>query len=181
MDEQSRFHFRIKVGDVEVEASGPEAYVMEVRAYAEQLVSSSLVRTKTMGAVTPVQDVYWTADAASPSSHTSVSTGHPLGKEESLVEFLERLPSRTHKDMILAFGYFLEKNRTIPNFGVKEINDCYDEVKEAKSNTAQYLALLLKSGLIMKAKVQNGGATQYTLTRKGEKSINEVIRIGQQL
>jgi predicted transcriptional regulator len=45
-------------------------------------------------------------------------------------------------------------------------------MKEAKSNTAQYFALLVKSGLIMKSRnTGSGGSSQYTLTRKGESSL----------
>ena len=31
MDNESKFHFRIRVGDIEVEASGSEEYVKEIR------------------------------------------------------------------------------------------------------------------------------------------------------
>ena len=50
MEKEQQFHFRIRVGEVEVEASGPEQYVKELRSYAEQLVASSLSRMRTMGA-----------------------------------------------------------------------------------------------------------------------------------
>lgn len=97
-------------------------------------------------------------------------------KEESIAEFLERVPNKTHQDKIVAFAYFLEKFRNMESFGIKEINDCYDEVKEVKTNTAVYINLLLKSGLIMKAKNQPpSGAAQYVLTRKGESLIKEKI------
>jgi len=167
-----QYHFRVRVGDVEVEATGPEEYVKEIRSYAEKLISSMPPRTRTMGAISPSREL----GVTSTPEIVKQPARHPLGKDESIVEFLERLPNRTHQDKILAFGYFLEKNRQVSSFGVKEINDCYDEVKEAKSNTAQYLALLVKSGLIMKAKVQQpGGPAQYVLTRKGETTIKEVL------
>lgn len=171
MDNESKFHFRIRVGDIEVEASGSEEYVKEIKEYAEQLLSTSLARMKTMGALTPTRE-------SSPiaSDYSKPLESQPLGKDESLAEFLERLPNKTHQEKILAFGYFLEKNRAATSFGAKEINDCYDEVREAKSNTAQYLTLLVKSGLIMTAKNQvAGGANQYVLTRKGEKNIGESL------
>lgn len=165
------FHYRIKFGDIEVEASGSEEYVKEIKAFSEELLSQSLLRLKTLGAIT-----------ATPTNRPEASEPHnrdsrPLIesgslKEESIAEFLERLPNRTHQDKILAFAYFLEKIRSIASFGVKEINDCYDEVKEAKSNTAQYMVLLIKSGLIMKAKTTGqAGSMQYVLTRKGEQTV----------
>ncbi|MDO9300124.1 MAG: hypothetical protein Q7T89_02025 [Anaerolineales bacterium] len=176
MDNESKYHFRIRVGDIEVEASGPEGYVKEIREYADQLLSTSLASMKTMGALTPTKDTSLVV-----SDSTKTSQNQPLSKDESLVEFLERLPNKTHQEKILAFGYFLEKNRSIASFGAKEINDCYDQVREAKSNTAQYLTLLVKSGLIMSAKNQTtGNANQYVLTRKGEKNIDDSLGAVQQ-
>src|SRR5262244_1635529 len=157
MPTEEQFHFRIRVGDIEVEASGPETYIKEVRDYAEQLVSSSLTRMRTMGAISPPQRDLESTSITEVSKSSEISTSQPLGKDESVAEFLERLPNRTHQDKILAFGYFLETNRNAASFGIKEINDCYDAVKEAKSNTAQYFTLLLKSGLMMKAKNQPPG------------------------
>jgi hypothetical protein len=171
MPNDQQFHFRIRVADVEVEASGPEEYVKALKDYAEQLISSSGSRMRTMGAVAPS-----TPSATEPTKTMPATSGQPLGKEESLVEFVERVPNKTHQDKILAFGYFLEKNRSAATFGVKEINDCYEEVKEARSNTAQYFLLLTRSGLIMKAKSQpSGSPTQYVLTRKGEKTIETTL------
>ena len=150
--------------------------VKELRSYAEQLVASSLSRMRTMGAVAPTQrdsESITTVETTKPSETPS---GEIVGKDESIAEFLERLPNKTHQDKILAFGYFLEKHRNADSFSVKEISDCYDEVKEAKSNTAAYFTLLVKSGLIMKAKNQPpGNPTQYVLTRKGETTIRSSI------
>lgn len=168
------FHYRIKFGDIEVEATGSEEFVKEIKTFSEELLSNSLLKLKTLGAVTPTS-------SSRPENQESARESRPLTndqslKEESLAEFLERLPSRTHQDKILAFGYYLEKVRSMPSFGVKEINDCYDEVKEAKSNSAQYMVLLIKSGLIMKAKnTGQGGASQYVLTRKGESTIKSQV------
>jgi hypothetical protein len=170
MDNDQNYHFRVRVGDIEVEASGPEAYIKEIREYADQLLSTSLARMKTMGAVTPIRET-----TSSATENVRASHSQPLDKDESLVEFLERLPNKTHQEKILAFGYFLEKNRATTSFGAKEINECYDEVREAKSNTAQYLTLLVKSGLIMSSKNAASGANQYVLTRKGERTIEESL------
>jgi hypothetical protein len=177
MEKEPLFHFRIRVGEIEIEASGPEPYVKEVQSYAEQLVSSSLTRMRTMGAISPSQREPESGSGNEVPKTLDPSTSEILGKDESIAEFLEHLPSKTHQDKILAFGYFLEKNRSTDSFSVKEINDCYDEVKEAKSNTAQYFTILVKSGLIMKAKNQPpGSATQYVLTRKGEATMRDAMR-----
>lgn len=172
--ENPQFHFRVRVGDVEVEASGPEQYVKEMKEYADKLVSTSLTRLRTYGAL-PQPKESPSSTPSEPSKPLSSSSGGTLEKDESIVEFLERVPNKTHPDKILAFAYYLEKARSMPSFGVKEISECYDEAKEAKSNTAQYFFLLSKSGLIMKAKNQPGGATQYVLTRKGEGTIKKAL------
>lgn len=164
------FHYRIKFGDIEVEGSGSEEFVKEIKAYADELIKISTLKLKTIGAISPTTSPK--VDTLDTPKENRISITEENIKEESLAEFLEKLPSRTHQEKILAFGFYLEKNRNMPTFGVKEINDCYDEVKEAKSNTAQYMALLIKSGLIMKAKNSgSGGSSQYTLTRKGENAI----------
>lgn len=161
------FHFRLKFGEIEIEASGSENYVREIKAYSDDLIKEVSLKSKTIGAVPVIS-----RSQPNESEKVYVAVSEKTVKEESIVEFLEQLPNKTHQDKILAFGYYLEKNRRLDSFGVKEINDCYEEVKEAKSNTAQYLALLVKSGLIMKAKnVGPGGSSQYTLTRKGESVI----------
>lgn len=175
MENDQKLHFRVRVGDVEIEASGPEEYIKEIRAYAEQIVLSSLSRMKTFGAISPKKDSSSFSGTENALS-SNIRFGQPLEKDESIAEFLERVPNKTHQDKIIAFAYYLEKNREIKTFGIKEINDCYDEIKEAKSNTAVYLNLLVKSGLIMKAKGQTpGGPAQYVLTRKGEKTINNAM------
>lgn len=175
MENDQRLHFRIHVGNIEIEAIGPEDYIKEIRAYAEQIISSSLSKTRTLGAMSP-QDYSPSFGDAEISPSSNVRFGQPLEKDESIAEFLERVPNKTHQDKIIAFAYYLEKNRDIEAFGIKEINDCYDEIKEAKSNTAVYLNLLVKSGLIMKAKGKApGGPAQYVLTRKGEKIITSAM------
>lgn len=168
------FHYRIKIGEIEVEASGSEAFVREMKAFSDELMKNSPTNLRTMGAISPPGSSRIETTEAHKETRQK-ATGESI-KEESLAEFLEQLPNRTHQDKILAFGYYLEKNRNMSNFGVKEINDCYDEVKESKSNSAQYMALLVKSGLIMKAKGSgSGGSTQYTLTRKGENAIKNSL------
>lgn len=174
MELENRIRFRIRIGDIEVEAEGPEDFIKNMREYADQLFSTSISRTRTMGAVSMSGEI-----PVSHSESTAPSSPHygqDLAKEESLAEFLERLPNKTHQDKILAFAYFLEKNRAVKSFGAKEINDCYAEVKEAKTNTGVYMAILTKTGLIMPAKEQTSGSpAQYTLTRKGEKTIREAL------
>src|SRR5262249_54817941 len=179
MEEKKQMHFRIRVGEIEVEASGPDEYIKDVREYADKLVSSSLTRMRTLGAVAPQRDTVLAEQMSSEvESLTLPSTQGELDKDESVAEFLERVPNRTHQDKILAFGYFLETNRNMDSFGIREINECYDEVKEAKSNTAQYFALLTKSGLIMRKKAgEGGGPTRYVLTRKGETTIRNGLGI----
>lgn len=175
MESNMSFHFKIRVGEIEVEANGTEEYVKEIKEYADQLISNSLSRLKTLGAVSPQRETstYQTSDTPKQSFS---SIGTESDKEESIAEFLEKVPNKTHQDKIIAFAYFLEKYRNLESFGIKEINDCYEEVKEVKTNTAVYINLLVKSGLFMKAKNQpSTGAAQYVLTRKAESTIKEKI------
>jgi len=172
--EKSSFYFRVRISEIEIEAEGTEEYVREIKEYADQLISNSLSRIKTLGAVNPNREI--PVQPKTEKVEQKEPSHKETQKEESLVEFLDRLPNKTHQDKIIAFAYYLEQYHKHESFGVKEINDCYDEVKEVKTNTAVYINLLLKSGLIMKAKNQPpSGAAQYVLTRKGESLIKEKI------
>jgi hypothetical protein len=186
MESSEKQQFRVRFGELEVEASGSEAFVTEMRAYADQLLSvvlpqPQIVEEPQMDTPTapeespqppqPQPSVQPPPQPPQPQPHD-----HQDGKEESLVEFLGRVPNSAHLDKILAFGFFLEHRRSMAGFGIKEINDCYDEIREAKGNTAQCLLQLMKSGLLMKAKDQGaGGVTKCVLTRMGVNKIRSAL------
>ena len=73
------------------------------------------------------------------------------GKSASPREFIDRYGLKRHVDIVLAFGYFLEKTRGLKAFTGADINTCYYEAKVEPSNTSQMIINNIKKGFIMQA------------------------------
>lgn len=98
------------------------------------------------------------------------------GKETSLGEFINLVGFKKHTDIVLAFGYYLEKYSGMKEFGPADINKCYYEAKMESSNTSQMLIQNIKRGRIMPAKGAKGkGQKRCTLTRTGEEAIEKAL------
>jgi hypothetical protein len=100
-------------------------------------------------------------------------------KEVSVGEFVRRLGLKKHKDLVLAFGYYLEKNSGVKEFSASDINNCYYEAKLETSNTSQSFILNVRSGLMMEAKSSNKkkkGRKKYTLTSSGERWVEGLLQ-----
>ena len=92
----------------------------------------------------------------------------------SVGEFIRRLGLKKHTDLVLAFGYYLEKYSGATEFSPAEINRCYYDAKMETSNTSQMIIYNIKRGCIMEAKSANSkgkGKKSYTLTNTGEQVI----------
>jgi predicted transcriptional regulator len=72
-------------------------------------------------------------------------------------------------DLVLAFGYYLEKHSGLKSFSPRDINTCYYDAKIETSNTSQFVILLIKKGFLMEAKKEKTekGKKKYTLTQTG--------------
>jgi hypothetical protein len=99
----------------------------------------------------------------------------PITKDVSLREFIQRLGPKKHTDIVLAFGYFLEKYRGNQNFTAADIKSCYYESKLESSNTSQMIIYNIRTGRMMEAKKAEKAEKRrrYTLTRSGEEYIAE--------
>lgn len=87
-------------------------------------------------------------------------------------EFVRQLGLKKHTDIVLAFGYYLEKISGVREFSPADINKCYYEAKMENSNTSQMLIQNIKNGRIMPAR---GTKKLYTLTKTGEDFIETVL------
>jgi hypothetical protein len=97
----------------------------------------------------------------------------PLGgKTSSPREFIDRYRLKRHVDIVLAFGYFLERTRGLKSFTGADINTCYYEAKVEPSNTSQMIINNIKKGLIMPQSKKAGARASYTLTRTGEEFVD---------
>jgi hypothetical protein len=97
-------------------------------------------------------------------------------KGMSVREFLRRLDFQKHTDLVVAFGYYLEKTLGQSAFTPADINNLYYEAKLDSSNTSQMLIQNIKRGLIMEAKKGDAdGRKQFLLTNSGEKHVEEKL------
>ena len=95
----------------------------------------------------------------------------------SVREFILQLESRKHTDMVLAFGYYLEKHSGQSAFAPADLNNLYYEAKLDTSNTSQMIIQNIKRGYMMEAKKGNGDGKkqQYVVTNSGEKYIEGLL------
>ncbi len=97
-------------------------------------------------------------------------------KKISLGEFIRQLTFKKHTDIVLAFGYFLEKNLGMKEFGPADVNKCYYDAKMESSNTSQMLIQNIKTGRIMQSKGgKTKGSKQFMLTQTGEEFIGKAL------
>lgn len=123
-----------------------------------------------------------TKAGTSPTANQVASVAKPLvpDKAMSVREFILQLESRKHTELVLAFGYYLEKHSGQPAFVPADINNLYYEAKLDTSNTSQMIIQNIKRGLMMEAKkAEPGGRKQYVLTNSGEKLIEGLLRPSQ--
>lgn len=150
---QTQYRIRVRRGDVEVEIEGDKSYVN--RAFAE-------LKRLVLGLEEP-------STARPPKSQTKAYL--PLAKAQSVREFLDSYDLKKHTDIVLAFGYYLEKRRALSSFSPVELNRCYYEAKLEPSNTSQMIINNTRKGLIMDAPGSKKGKRKYVLTRKGERFV----------
>ena len=124
-------------------------------------------------------------DVSEPSAHPRVPSSHPQktapvqalptsGKKLSAGEFIRQLGLKKHTDMVLAFGYYLEKMSGLASFTAADINTCYYEAKLESSNTSQMIIQNIRGGRMMPAKRgTDKGRKAYVLTSTGEAFIDK--------
>jgi len=97
------------------------------------------------------------------------TTNKPL----SISEFVRGLEVKQHTDIVLAFGYYLEKYFGSSGFTPADINNCYYDAKMENSNTSQMIIQNIRRSRIMEAQTNKNakGKKKYILTATGEKFI----------
>jgi hypothetical protein len=155
------YRLRIAYGDKQFEAEGDKKFVLDMLKKFQESVFGELVSPEKKG-----QKII-----------TSQYVEKPLsGKGLSVGEFIRQLAFKKHTEVVLAFGYFLEKHSGMREFGPADINKCYYDAKMESSNTSQMLIQNIKGGRIMEAKgAKKKGQKQYTLTRTGEDIIEKAL------
>jgi len=153
------YRIRIVRGDEQLEAEGDKAFVLNM-----------LKQFTPGGAATTPPGGGRTRAAPSPAAAPARTSGKSL----SVGEFVRQYGFKKHTDLVLAFGYYLEKYAGVDRFTSADISNCYYEAKLETSNTSQMISQNIKRSYMMaakKARGEKGGGKGYTLTRSGEQFI----------
>lgn len=155
-------NYRIKLvrGNAEIEIEGDKDFVMEMLNRFEKSILDK----------PPSQQ------GGELSPHGSATEVQDSAKTLSVGEFIRKLGFKKHVDVVLAFGYYLEKNQGVSSFTPTDINTCYYDSKLERSNTSQMIIRNIRRGYLMEAKQEKGeGKKRYTLTSSGEEYIKSQL------
>jgi hypothetical protein len=105
-----------------------------------------------------------------------------VGKDVSPGEFIRQFGFKKHTDLVLAFGFYLEKHSGLACFSSADINNCYYEAKLESSNTSQMIIQNIKRGYLMQAKVKGeeakrGKGQLFRLTNSGEEHLRKAATV----
>lgn len=157
-EETGKVSMRVRIGDTELEVTGPrefvEAKIAEFEKKAKDLGPRSI----------PVQPPDSAAGTKMPVPDKVMSVG----------EFVRRLGLKKHTDLVVAFGYYLEKYSGATQFSAADINRCYYDAKLETSNTSHMITRNIKRGYVMEARQGRSkakGKKSYTLTHTGEQFV----------
>jgi len=145
---------RVRVGDKEIEITGPNEYVE--KKIAEFLGQSSGGRTPPVGGQT-------------------VNAQPQHAKAKSPAQFFKAANPKTDIDRALVAAYFLEKYRNAQNVTAAEIRDL---IKEAKwpppINTSDAMNKNIRKGLLMTAGDRDNKIA-FVVTSDGEVAVEEMV------
>jgi hypothetical protein len=146
---------RIRVGDDELEVSGPSDFVeKKIAEFVQQ--QKQLVQPARTGA---------TGDPA--SSEGTATTG----KKMALAQFFRKLGLRTEVDRVLAAGYYLETSGGAESFTAAEVGEAIRKAKNPPpKNPNDSINQNIKKGLMMSAGDKEGKMA-FVLTTDGEERI----------
>lgn len=157
----ANYRIRIIKEGVEFEAEGDKTFVIKMLDRFEQRSGVPSMRDK--------KDTS-KVDAKKTSTFTIAS------KTISIGEFIRNLGVKKHTDIVLAFGYYLEKHSGLVAFTPADINNCYYESKMEASNTSQMIIQNIRRGRMMASKGETAKKKKaYRLTRTGEDFIESKI------
>lgn len=154
------YRLKIVCGDKEFEVEGDKIFVLDMlKKFQDRILIAELVTSEIKG------------EKNLPAQVTVIPS---TGKTLSVGEFIRQLGFKKHTDVVLGFGYYLEKYSSMREFGPADINKCYYDAKMESSNTSQMLIQNIKRGYIMPAKGAKKKG-QYTLTSTGEEFVGKAL------
>jgi hypothetical protein len=146
---------RVRIGDAEIEITGPAAFVKaEVNEFLER---------------TPVKAT------SSGSSNATTSPSEQSLKTKSPAQFFKMCNPRSDVDRTLVGAYYLEKHRNAQNFSAAEIRNV---IKDAKvpppRNANDAVNQNIRKGLIMTAGDRESKMV-FVLTSDGEVAVEQMM------
>ena len=151
---------RVRVGDNELEVTGPTAFV-------EKKISDFLENQKDL----PVRGVV----GASPREAKVPSGRVSSAKKLSVAQFFKQVAPRTDVDRTLAAGYYLETFQGEENFTAGEVRNAIQKAKiPPPKNPNETIAKNIKKGLMMSAGDKEGKMA-FVLTTDGEETIKDLL------
>jgi hypothetical protein len=145
---------RVKIGDAELEVSGPQAFVEE--KVAAFVTAQGGGREKGGG----------------PTSST-VGREH---KASSLAQLLKKIPVKSDVDRVLVAGYYLETVQGMQSFTALEIKEAIHGARVSPpSNPSDAIAKNIKKGLMMQAGDKDTKMA-YVLTTDGAEFVAEQLK-----
>jgi hypothetical protein len=157
------YRIRIASQDYEYEAEGDKEFVLEMlKRFEKKLQEPGTAKRQAPRLPAPPEDEERVSDVT---------------KFGSPAEFIRRLKFRQHPDIVLAFGYYLERSAGLKEFTPADINNLYYEAKIESSNTSMSCIRNIQRGYMMESKGKKKGAKKrYTLTQTGEKYIESALQ-----
>jgi predicted metal-dependent hydrolase len=147
---------RVRVGDSEIEVTGPKAYV-------EKKIDAFL---KAPPSAIQQHPAHVTSQA--------VSTAEPTGKKISPAQFFKKCNPKTDVDRVLVAGSYLEQIRDARDFTAAEVRDI---IKEAKwpppINVNDAINRNIKKGFLMSAGDRENKRA-FVLTSDGEELVKDL-------
>ena len=150
---------RVRIGDSEVEVTGPADFV-------EKKIADFVARAS-----------YQTTQATAPRNIAQASAGDAgvKTKAESPAQFFKKLAAKSDVARVLMAAYYLEKVKSQENFISQEVRDLITQAKiPAPANVNDSINKNIKKGTIMTAG-DRGGRMAFVLTSDGEEAVAQLV------
>lgn len=157
--EQPSVTMRVRIGDNELEVTGPSDFVeKKIAEFREQQKSNP-------AASTPKQSLHHTSQIL----HTGTTKGM------SVAQFFKKVAPKSDIDRVLAAGFFLEKFKDEEKFIAAEIAQTIRDSKTPPpKNPSDCVSKNIKKGYMMAAGDKDGKMA-FVLTTDGEEAIETLL------
>jgi len=154
--EQANVTMRVRIGDSELEVTGPIDFVeKKIAEFREHQKTTPLAGSTITPPLLPTQ------------------TSHKSTKGMSAAQFFKKISPKSDADRVLAAGYFLEKYKNEESFTAAELSHIIQ--KEAKTpppkNSNDVVNGNIRKGYMMAAGDDKDGKKAFVLTTDGEEAI----------